>query len=146
MENATKALLIAAAVLIAISIITLGVFVFRKSSETLGSIDLTEYQIQQFNEKFTKYQGTYASGTEANALIQTAFNHNNSQADNTTCVKVSLYNGATETKVYVSQSNNITSLPEKLPIGKKYQIQCEIDSDTKLVKIIKIIETTTTTP
>ena len=72
MENAVKALLIAAAVLIAILIISLGLVVYNRASETVNSAgDLSEYQIQQFNEKFLKYQGTSVSGTDVNALLQT---------------------------------------------------------------------------
>ena len=54
MENATKALLIAAAVLVAILIISLGLVVYNMASETVDNAgNLDEYQIQQFNEKFT---------------------------------------------------------------------------------------------
>ena len=45
MENATKALLIAAAVLIAILIISLGIVVYNKASEAVtGAGDLSEYE------------------------------------------------------------------------------------------------------
>ena len=47
--------MIAAAVLVAILIISLGIGVFNSASEQMGDMDLTEYQKQQFNEKFTKY-------------------------------------------------------------------------------------------
>ena len=52
MENAVKALLIAAAVLIAILIISLGLVVYNKASETANNAgDLSEYEIQQHNER-----------------------------------------------------------------------------------------------
>ena len=53
MENATKALLIAAAVLVAILVISLGIIIYQRASETVtGAGDLSEYQIQQVNEKY----------------------------------------------------------------------------------------------
>ena len=64
MENAVKALLIAAAVLIAILIISLGLVVYNRASETVNSAgDLSEYQIQQFNEKFLKYVKNFLSSS-----------------------------------------------------------------------------------
>ena len=60
MENATKALLIAAAVLVAILIISLGIGIFNMSSEQIDNAgDLTEYQVQTFNDKFRKYVKKY---------------------------------------------------------------------------------------
>ena len=71
MENATKALLIAAAVLVAILIISLGIGIFNMASEQVYNAgDLSEYQIQQFNEKFTKYEGENKSGSEVNAMLK----------------------------------------------------------------------------
>ena len=68
MENATKALMIAGAVLIAILIISLGIGIFNSSAEQVENADLTEYQIQTFNDKFRKYEGTSKTGAEVNAL------------------------------------------------------------------------------
>ena len=70
MENATKALLIAAAVLIAILLISLGVGVFNKASEQMEDADLSEYNTQKFNEKFTQYAGANVSGADVNGLIE----------------------------------------------------------------------------
>ena len=55
MENATKALLIAAAVLVAILIISLGLVVYNMAAETVNnSANLSEYEIQSFNEKLNE--------------------------------------------------------------------------------------------
>jgi type III secretory pathway component EscT len=55
MENATKALLIAAAVLIAVLLISLVMGVLNSGAEQVDNADLSEYEIQQFNDKFNKY-------------------------------------------------------------------------------------------
>ena len=115
MENATKALMIAAAVLVAILIISLGIGVFNSASEQMNDMDLTEYQKQQFNEKFTKYQGKQ-SGAEVNALVQTVFTHNNAQESASTCVSMS-------GKVTLAASNTLTSMPAKLPIANTYSVK-----------------------
>ena len=71
MENATKALIVAGAILIAIIIISLGVTVFQQTSETTEKmIDMTEQEVGQFNSKITPYIGQNISGSQVNALIQ----------------------------------------------------------------------------
>lgn len=139
MENATKALLIAAAVLIAVLIISLGVIVYNKASEAVtGAGDLSEYQTQQFNEKFTKYQSENATGADVNAMLTTVFNHNNSQPGTETCVEVK---GA----AIVAKSNEITSTPTKVSTGARYKIVCNVDPKSKLVSSIEV-EMITSTP
>lgn len=137
MENATKALLIAAAVLVAILIIGLGLAVYNQAAEGAQGANLDKYEIQQFNEEFTKYDSTNASGSEVNALLKTVFNHNNTQEDATTCVEVT---GAAS----IAKDNNITKMPSKVSIGARYSIVSEIDSNSKLVYKITITQKTTT--
>ena len=138
MENATKALLIAAAVLITILIISLGIIVYNRASEAVdGAGDLSEYEVLQFNEKFTRYQGTNESGADVNALLQTVFNHNNLQQDTSTCVSVS---GAAT----VSSSNALTTTPTRVSTGARYTITCTIDEKSKLVTSITVTQNTTT--
>lgn len=60
MENASKALIMAAEILVGILIISIGVYVFNQlatySEERTSEIE--ETQIAQFNEQFLKYVGT----------------------------------------------------------------------------------------
>ena len=51
MENATKALLIAAAVLIAILIISLGIVIYNQASETVKSVNMSSQEVQAFNDQ-----------------------------------------------------------------------------------------------
>ena len=87
MENASKALIIAGAILISILIIALGVFIYNNAANTVKSADMTEYELQAFNSKFEKYlDGGNTSGspiTYANAkgLIE-AIRTNNNNSNN----------------------------------------------------------------
>lgn len=76
MENATKALLIAAAVLVAILIISFGLVIYNKSTTATDSADLTATQIQAQNEKFAKYEGENQRGSVVNALLETVLTNN----------------------------------------------------------------------
>lgn len=137
MENATKALLIAAAVIVAILIISLGIGIFTRAQEQVDSGDLTEYQVTQFNSKFEKYKGSTVSGSDVNALLSVAFNHNNAQDNTDTCVLVKL-----STKSVVAKSNELTISPDKVSTGKKYKVSLTYSSDTGLVTEINITEST----
>ena len=68
MENATKALLIAAAILIAIVLISIGVFVLNQGRDAMSSVDMSEAQIIAFNSKFEPYNGQ-KRGSDVKALI-----------------------------------------------------------------------------
>ena len=134
MENATKALLIAAAVLVAILIISLGIGIFNMASEQVNNAgDLSEYEIQKFNEKFTKYEGESRSGSDVNALLDTVFNHNNAQEDATTCVSVT---GAAT----VDASNTLSTSPTKVSTGKRYSVSATYSTTTKLITSITVTE------
>lgn len=89
MENATKALLIAAAVLVAILIISLGLIIYNMASETVENAgDLSEYEIQQHNDKFEKYVGEGLTGSTINAMLKTVFNHNLAEGEDGALVEV----------------------------------------------------------
>ena len=137
MENATKALLIAAAVLVAILVISLGIIIYQRASETVtGAGDLSEYQIQQVNAKFTNYQGN-VRGSDVNALLTTAFNHNLAQEEDALCVEVKY---GTETLVEATTAQTVT--PKKVEVGARYTVECSVDSTTKLIRNITVTKAT----
>ena len=131
MENATKALLIAAAVLIAILIISLGLVIYNRASETVNSAgDLSEYEVQQHNEKFTKYEGLNLSGSEVNAMINTVHNYNlineldsRIQVTDTTANNVDIVPGN-----YGAGGAATTRTPEKVPTGDRFAVWCTLEN------------------
>lgn len=76
MENASKALIIAGAILLAIVIISLGLIVVNNVRETTDNTNLTEQEIQSFNAKFIPYEGNNVSGSRVNTLIQQVISTN----------------------------------------------------------------------
>ena len=134
MENATKALLIAAAVLVVILIISLGIGIFNMASEQVDNAgDLSEYQIQQHNDKFRNYEGTSVSGSDVNALLTTVFNHNNAQADTSTCVAVT---GAAT----IAASNTLSTSPTRVSTGARFSVVAAYNTTTKLINSITITQ------
>jgi len=79
MENASKALLIAAAILIAIILISLGLIVINQGRTAVdeAGTEISDVAMQAFNAKFTPYIGKNISGSQVRSLID-AVNANNS--------------------------------------------------------------------
>ena len=107
MENATKALLIAAAVLIAILIISLGLVVYNSSAETVKQANLSQQEVQAANEKYTRYNGEHKRGSEVNALLNTALSANlDAQAANEGEKQITVTVDGTDAVVPDTQSIN----------------------------------------
>lgn len=72
MENATKALLIGASILIAILLISVGMRVFNSganASKSTGKV-MEATEITTFNSQFSVYDGKEVSASKANDIIQ----------------------------------------------------------------------------
>ena len=71
MDNASKALIIAGAILIAVMLISLGVLIYNRAQETaIGSLETVEKLDERtFNAQFTPYIGTKVKGTSVKSLI-----------------------------------------------------------------------------
>ena len=69
MENASKALIIAGAILLAILLISLGILIFNQAQDTVSNSGMGQAEAQSFNSKFTKYEGT-VKGSVAKSLVQ----------------------------------------------------------------------------
>lgn len=70
MENASKALIIAGAILLSILIISLGIMVYNNAKNTVGSANLSKQEIQTFNSQWENYDGSNKSASEVKSMIQ----------------------------------------------------------------------------
>ena len=126
MENATKALLIAAAILVAIIIISLGLAVVRQGQEAISSADMSEAEMESFNSKFRTYEGNNVSTADVNALLSTVLSHNQNEAKKGTNRFVTVEGSAT----LGSSASSIT----RLSGSNYYTVKCEM-SDGLINKI-----------
>ena len=69
MENASKALIIAGAILLAILLISLGIMVFQQGQDAIKNSGMSKAEISAFNGQFTKYEGD-RRGSDVKSLIQ----------------------------------------------------------------------------
>lgn len=148
MENATKALLIAAAVLVTILVISLGLVIYNKASEAVNNANMDQSQIQAFNEKFDSFQGT-KRGSEVKSMYKTVFNHNLEQISSGENQTVTISGiSSLDAKATTCNTSSISS-------SKMYEITVNHDTKTGLVNTITVAEknddttpptTTPTTP
>ena len=132
MENASKALIIAGAILISIVLITFGVIILGQGSEVINSADMSEVEITTFNTKFTQFEGTNVRGSKVNALLNTVLQNNLSQDDEGKKVQVT---GS------VTLEKNAKTLSTKAFTGKTYSVTCSYsESGTGLVETITVTE------
>ncbi len=80
MENASKALIIAGAILLSILIIGLGMFIYQQAADAMGGANLDSEQANAYNSKFLTYADTQ-KGTAVRALLDVVRNHNNINVD-----------------------------------------------------------------
>lgn len=145
MENASKALIIAGAILLSILIISLGIMIFNQASGVVDSNSMDEVAIKSFNEKFTQYEGTNIRGAQVNSLINTIVQNNISNS-NDKSKQVSIeFENIGSTSEYWSQpmggtiiNPTSTSTIGKALTGKNYVIQCDSDTATGYITKIKI--------
>lgn len=78
MENASKALIIAGAILISILIIAIGMYIYTSSTGSIESAisSMDTQEIQGFNAQWSNYEGT-KSGSQVKGLISTLIAHSN---------------------------------------------------------------------
>ncbi len=84
MENASKALIIAGAILLSILLISMGIIVYRNASSTINSADMSETETQTFNGKFTPYLGTNITANQVYTLCESVQTSNQSEKTNGT--------------------------------------------------------------
>lgn len=119
MENASKALIIAGAILLAILIISLGIIIFGQAQDTIQSVNMSEQEQLAFNNKFTPYEGEHIRGSQVNALAQAVFTNNQSAKDNgETATKGIEMSG----KIAIKADGSTTSIT-KVPSGTYYKVK-----------------------
>ena len=79
MENASKALIIAGAILLSILLISLGVLVYNNAKDTATGTNLDSEKAQTFNDKISSYCGKNKSASNMNGLVSAISASNGAQ-------------------------------------------------------------------
>lgn len=142
MENASKALIIAGAILLSILIISLGIAIFNQASGVVNNNAMNEVEISSFNQKFTQYEGSNVKGSQINALLNQVIQNNVTYQDDTSkqvkiapkTLSATNWQGAIPTGGVVTKSSETG----KAMTGKTYKVTCSTDEKTGLVNNVEI--------
>ena len=91
MENASKALIIAGAILISILIISLGVLVYNNASSTVSKAKLDSQEAKAHNSSFESYFGTDVTSTEVKNLLSEIRTNNLTASRNEESATIGVY-------------------------------------------------------
>ena len=138
MENASKALIIAGAILLAILIISLGIMIYQQASGVVNNNAMSEVDISSFNQKFLQYTGTNVRGAQVNSLLnQIQTNNVTYQDDESRQVTVSVT--ATKWNGTEKPSGDLVGKSfTKANTGATYKVDYTTDSKTGLIDTITI--------
>ena len=114
MENASKALIIAGAILVSILIVGLGVIIYNNVSGIASGTNLDSQEITAHNSPFEGYFGDYVSGSNVKALL-TQVQANNSAANRNDEV-VGNY-------IYVVDGDGTAITSSSIKTGKMYYVR-----------------------
>ena len=152
MENASKALLMAAVILISVIILSIAVYLFTYFSDYARGVedDVRANQIAQFNSQFLSYQGKELTIYDVITLANLAKDYNQ-ENEYTSGVKGYITVTATpfSGEISESSSNDISTISEdKIYVmdragnatGEliKYKCNVTVDSVTKMVSSVTI--------
>lgn len=109
MENASKALIIAGAILLSILIISLGIMVYNNSKNTVGSANLNKQEIETFNSQWESYEGTSKTASEVKTMIQAVRASNAAESKSGTNRWITITNSGTASTSVATSAPTIAS-------------------------------------
>ena len=137
MENASKALIMAGGVLIAILLLTLFSYLFSKMASSTSSVydDLQKHEIDEFNQRFLNFEGRNdLTAQDVATLINLA---QDSGKDATITSKVEIILGSND----IAANSSNEWLQANVNLKKKYKCtEVRIKSETSLVDRVTLQE------
>ena len=144
MENASKALIIAGAILLAILIISLGIMIYNQAAGVVDSNAMDEAAVTSFNQRFRQYEGDNIRGANVNAMIDTIIQNNLSNSDDPSKqIKIdnsgaAWNNPASGTPYGGATGNPPTSTYGSAQTGKSYSVHFEADEKSGYFTLVTI--------
>ena len=120
MENASKALIIAGAILLSILIIGLGMFIYQKAAGAMEGININSQEVQSYNSAFIYYEGVQ-TGSAVRALCDSVRSHNNAN-QNDTSLQIGVKYGE------IGKAQNIDTLGETITYSDVTNVRNAIKS------------------
>lgn len=140
MENASKALIIAGAILLSILLIGLGMYVYTQASGIMNRTNMDATEINAYNSQFEAYEGTQ-SGSQVRALLQLVRSHNNANVDDSSLnVNVLESSAASVTKApdAAIATTVVNGIMGNIKAGSTYTVDFGYDSNSGRIVAVGI--------
>lgn len=140
MENASKALIIAGAILLSILIIGLGMFIYQKAAGAMEGININSQEVQSYNSPFVNYEGTQ-TGSAVRALCDAVRSHNTANQNDVSLQIGMLYGDiGKEQKVDSLDAEidytSITNVRNAIKVGRMYNVTLTPAKSGKIATIV----------
>ncbi len=140
MENASKALIIAGAILLSIVLISLGLIVVNRTQNTVKNANVDQQEITSFNNQFESYVGKNKTAAQVLSLAQAVQSSNVAEQSNGTNRYIEFNADKTEQLPGNAEGSTPESIPtiliskfSALPSSKRYEITIQYDKVTGYV-------------
>ncbi len=140
MENASKALIIAGAILLSILIIGLGMYIYTQAAGAMDGANLDPQKAEAYNREFLNYAGTNVSGTRARSLYTAIAAHNRANSGDAT-LQIALTIGGTafEDNATQAATEEAKQLPSNtLKAGLTYVVSFAYDPNSGFITACNI--------
>ena len=139
MENSSKALIIAGAILLSILIIGLGMFIYQQAAGAMEGVNMNSQEVQAYNSQFLNYEGQ-RNGASVRALCDLVRNHNNSNANDTSLQIGIVYGqkGVEKTEDNIDDEvtyTQVTEVKNEIKSGKTYNVALSAAKSGKIINI-----------
>ena len=144
MENASKALIIAGAILLSIAIIGIGMYVYNNAATAMEGTDMTDQQVDTYNQTFTNYEGVQR-GANVKTLCDRVASHNRTAADDSEKVQMVEADSSADVSVSditVQDTTALTTIKNSIKSGATYKIQFGYDPASGRVTTVYYSEIT----
>ena len=134
MENASKALIIAGAILLSILIIGLGMAIYQQAAGAMNGANMDPTKIQAYNSEFLNYEGTQ-SGTQVRS-------HNLAHTDDPSLnvtVMTSTAAGVTAAPTAVVTATDVNNVKKTINAGKTYTVDFGYDANSGFIVAVGIV-------
>ncbi len=131
MENASKALIIAGAILLAILLISLGIMIFNQAQDTVSGSGMDQAAVTSFNNQLLKYEGS-KKGTMVKAMIQEVLAIN-AESDNNDSISVQVQ--------FNSEAATTTPTTSRIINNNTYEIVMGYDGSSNRINKITVTGT-----
>ena len=147
MENASKAIIIAGAVMITIMLLGLAMLIFNAARDSLGvaGVQIDSIIVQEYNAQYQAYDKEFVTGIEVKECIsEVLYNNANSTNDNifVTGLSVEYRDGSIDEYVSITNDNGVkTVVNNKVPLSNisnssRFTTNLIIGNDGLVEKII----------